>query len=204
MPPEPRRADAGEQQGADPRGVAADLQVAHVAVYLDALAEGAEGVLVDAGERGDDVLVDQPEVLDLLFDLVEALADQVEHIAALVQLPFQGQHRQGVAQRFALQAAGLALQGAGQGFEAVAQVEAVATVDVQGAGRVARQQAAEHAAQRGFADLSGACQLVDQGCGFEDGAEGNQLLSRIAHGRPPKSQASAVSITPPPRQTSPS
>ncbi len=141
--------------------------MAHVAVYLDALAEGAEGVLVDAGERGDDVLVDQAEVLDLLFDLVEALADQVEHVAALVQLPFQGQHRQGVAQRFAL-------------------------------------QAAEHAAQRGFADLPGACQLVDQGCGFEDGAEGNQLLSRIAHGRPPKSQASAVSITPPPRQTSPS
>ena len=44
-----------------------------------------------------------------------------------------------------------------------------------------------------------------KGGGFEDGAEGDQLLAGLVHGRwTPASQGSALSITPPPRQTSPS
>src|SRR5690606_38444489 len=62
LAPEARGADAGEQQGADLGGVAALLQVTHVALYLDALAEGGQGVLVQRAEGGDDVLVGGAEV----------------------------------------------------------------------------------------------------------------------------------------------
>ena len=61
-----RAPNAGEQQGADFRGVAGLLQ-AHVAVYLDALAQGAQGVLV--GSAGsDDIFVNQAEMIGLRLD----------------------------------------------------------------------------------------------------------------------------------------
>ncbi|MCY1184049.1 hypothetical protein D9M73_247120 [compost metagenome] len=147
----------------------------------------------------------QAEVLHLLLDLVQAVANDFQHVAALGQLALQGEQGEGVTQGFALQAGGLAFQGAGQGLVAVAQVDVVAAVDFQGVLRVADQQTAEHAAQRRFADLAGLGDAVHQGGGFEDGAEGDQLLAGLVHGRwTPASQGSALSITPPPRQISPS
>ena len=203
LTPEARRADAGEQQGADFCRVVRLLQEAHVAVHLNALAEGADGVLIQAAARSDDVVMDQAEMLDLLLDLVEATAHHLQHVAALVQLALQADHRQCIAQRLALQGGWIALQRADQGAITVAQIEVVAAVDVQRAFRIAYQQAAEHAAHRGFADLAGAGDLVGQHCCFEYGAEGDQLLLQRTHWAS-SYQASAVSITPPPRHTSPS
>ncbi|MNR01954.1 hypothetical protein D3C85_1177890 [compost metagenome] len=144
-------------------------------------------------------------MFDLGLDLRQALADHVEHFAALGQLPLQAQHRQGVAQGFALQGVGVALQGADQGAVAVAQVQVVTAEHLEGVLGVADQQAAEHAAQARFADLAGLGDTVDQYGSLEHAAQCDQLLlqrihvldSLLRHG-------SATSITPPPRQTSPS
>ena len=56
-----------------------------------------------------------------------------------------------------------------------------------------------------FADLAGLGDLVHQNGGQEYAAQGYQLLLSRVHGRLPLlDQGSATSITPPPRQTSPS
>ncbi|MNE16610.1 hypothetical protein D3C80_1095610 [compost metagenome] len=59
--------------------------------------------------------MNQAEMLGLGLDLRQAVADHIEHVAALGQLTLQAEHRQCIAQRLALQAARVALQGAGQG-----------------------------------------------------------------------------------------
>ncbi len=100
----------------------------------------------------------------------------LQHVVALGQLALEAEHRQGVAQRFALQGAGVALQGADQGAVAFTQVEVVTAIDFQGVLGVANQQAAEHAGQAGLADLAGLGDLVHQHCGEEYPAEGGQLL----------------------------
>ena len=56
-----------------------------------------------------------------------------------------------------------------------------------------------------FADLAGFGDFVHQYCSEEHTAQGYQLLLSRVHGRLPLlDQGSATSITPPPRQTSPS
>ncbi len=47
----------------------------HVTVHLDALAQGAQGILVQRAARGDHVFVGRAEVFDLGLDLRQALAD---------------------------------------------------------------------------------------------------------------------------------
>ena len=141
-------------------------------------------------------------MLGLGLDLRQAVADGVEQVAALVQLALQAQHRQGVAQRLALQAAGVALQRADQRAVAVAQVQVVTTEYLQGVLGVTHQQAAQHAADVGLAGLAGAGDAIDQYSGLEHTAQCNQLLLQVAHVR--GLQGSAASITPPPRHTSPS
>ncbi|MNR04568.1 hypothetical protein D3C85_1205430 [compost metagenome] len=136
------------------------LQVAHVAMHLDALAQGAQRVLVQRATGGDHVFVSRAEMFHLGLDLGQTLADDFEHVLALGQLSLKAQHRQGVAQRFALQGVGVALEGADQCAIAFAQIEVVATVDFQGVLGVADQQAAEHAGQARFADLAGLGDLV--------------------------------------------
>ncbi|MNH16906.1 hypothetical protein D3C79_765580 [compost metagenome] len=178
------------------------LQVAHVAVYLDALAQGAQSVLIQGAAGGNDVFMHQAEMVGLGLDLWQSIADHIKHVATLGQLTFKTKHRQCVAQRLALQAARIALQGAGQGAVAVTQVEVVAAEYFQGVLRVAHQQAAQHAAQVGLAGLAGAGDAVHQHCSLEHAAEGDQLLLDRAHQR--ALHGSAVSITPPPRQISPS
>src|SRR3990167_8951019 len=123
----------------------------------------------------------------------------------LPQLAFQCQQRQGIAQRVALQAGRVAFQGTDQGAVAVAQVEVAAAVNIQGAWRVAHQQAANQAGHGGLTHLAGAGQLVDQYGGLEYRAQRDQLLLGRAHCCSSLLlQGSATSITPPPRHTSPS
>src|SRR5690606_15935773 len=114
LAPEPRGADTSEEQRAYFCGVVTLLEMAHVALHLDALTEGADGVLVKPAKGGDHVFVGQPEMVDLLLDLVQTAADDLQHVAALVQLPLQPNHRQCIAQRFTLQAVGIALQSTGK------------------------------------------------------------------------------------------
>ena len=128
-------------------------------------------------------------MLDLGLDLGEAPADEVEQVAALLQLAFQGGHRQGIAQGLALQAVGIALQGAGEGAQALAQGRDMAAVDLQGAARIPHQQAAEQAGQGFFGDLAGACQLVDQHGGLEDAAQGDELFLGAIHAAGASAQA---------------
>ncbi|MNN56685.1 hypothetical protein D3C81_1716320 [compost metagenome] len=146
--------------------------------------------------------MNQAEMLGLGLDLRQAVADGVEQVAALVQLAFQAEHRQRITQRFALQAARVALEGADQGAITVAQVEVVATEHLQGVFGVAHQQAAQHTADIGLAGLPGAGDAIDQHGGLKHPAQGNQLLLQFVHAR--GLHGSAVSITPPPKHTSPS
>ncbi len=158
-----------------------------------------------AAARGDYVVMRRTEVLHLLLDLIQARAHDLQHVIALGQLALQAQQRPGIAQGVALQAGRVALQGADQGAIAVAQVEVVTAIDFQGVLRLAHQQAAEHADQRRFAGLAGLGDFIHQVGRFEDGAEGDQLLLGRAHGCDSAPyQGSVVSITPPPRQISPS
>ncbi len=177
--------------------------MAHVALDLDALTEGAQRVLIESAERGNDILVGDAEVLDLLLNLIQPASDDLQHVVALVQLPLKADHRQGIAQRLALQAAAVALQRADQCAVAVTQVKVVAAIDLQRGLRVARQQTTEHAAERGIRHLAGSGDAVDQRGGFEYRPKRDQLFIQITHGRP-SNQGSALSMTPPPRQTSPS
>ncbi|MNN78330.1 hypothetical protein D3C81_1948760 [compost metagenome] len=97
-------------------------------------------------------------------------------------MALQGEQGEGVAQGLALQAGGLALEGTGEGLVAVAQVDVITAVDVQGVLRIAHQQAAEHAAQRRLADLAGLGDAVHQGGCLEYGAQGDELFAGLVHG----------------------
>jgi len=141
-------------------------------------------------------------MVGLGLDLRQAVADGVEQVAALVQLAFQAEHRQRITQRLALQAVGVALECADQRAVTVAQVAVITAKHLEGVLGVTHQQAAEHAADIGLAGLAGAGDAVDQHGGLEHAAQGNQLLLQVAHAR--GLHGSAVSITPPPRHTSPS
>lgn len=93
LAPEARRADTGEQQGADLRGVVGLLQMTHVTVYLNALAQGAQGVLIQGATGGYDVLVREAEMIGLGLDLWQAVADDFKHVATFSQLALKAQHR---------------------------------------------------------------------------------------------------------------
>ena len=55
--------------------------------------------LYQAAERGDHILVGQSEMVDLLLNLVQATADDLQHVAAFIQLPLQADHRQRIKKR---------------------------------------------------------------------------------------------------------
>src|SRR3990167_3481199 len=205
LAPQARRTNTCEQQRTNLRRIVGLLHVAHVALHLNALAEGADGVLIQAGAVGYHVFMGRAEMLDLLLYLIKAAAHDLQHVTTLIQLALQGQQRQGITQRITLQAGWIALQGADQRTVAVAQVEVIAAVDVQGVFRVAHQQAVDHAGYGRLADPAGACQFVNQYRRFEYCTEGDQLLADWIHAVCSRAvQGSAVSITPPPRQISPS
>ncbi|MNF84225.1 hypothetical protein D3C84_665760 [compost metagenome] len=181
------------------------LQVAHVAVHLDALAQGAQGVLIQRAAGGDHVFVGRAEVFDLGLNLRQAFADHVEHVAAFGQLTLKAEHGQGITQWLALQGTWVAFEGADQRAVAFAQVDVVATIDFQRVLGVADQQAAEHAAQAGFVGLAGLGDPVHQHRGEKHAAQCRQLLlNRVHRAWPLLVHGSATSITPPPRQISPS
>jgi hypothetical protein len=96
----------------------------------------AQGVLIQCATGRHDVFVGQTEVLDLGLDLRQAFADQFQHVVALGQLALQVEHRQGVAQRLALQRAGVAFKGADEGPVTFAQVDVVAAKHFQRVFRV--------------------------------------------------------------------
>ncbi|MNS98302.1 hypothetical protein D3C72_1326660 [compost metagenome] len=157
------------------------LQVAHVAVHLNALAQCAQGVLIQRAAGGDHVFVGRAEVFDLGLDLRQALADHVQHVATLGQLTLKTEHGQRIAQRFALQGARVAFESADQGAIAFAQIDVVATIDFHSVLGVADQQAAEHAGQAGFVGLAGLGNLVHQHGGEEYAAQRGQLLLSGGH-----------------------
>ncbi len=141
--------------------------MAHVALDLNALAKGAQCVLVQTAKRGDYVLVGQPKVIGLLLYLVQAASDHLQQVTAFIQLLFQADHRQRIAQRLALQAAGVSLQCADKGAIALAEIQVISAIDLQSRFVLSHQHAAQQVRQGCVRHLTGSGYSIDQCCSFE-------------------------------------
>ena len=101
-------ANGAKQQAADTRGDVSLLQVIRVTVYLNAVAEGANSVLIDLCQIGDNVVMVGTKYVRLLPSLGNTIANFIENFRRLLQFLRQIDHAYHIAQhvgvlRFALQ-----------------------------------------------------------------------------------------------------
>ncbi|MNH05649.1 hypothetical protein D3C79_649920 [compost metagenome] len=185
------------------------LQEQRGARHLDARPYGADEIAVDARHVGQDLLVEQIEMLLLAADLSDPLPQHVEDVLALGQLALQRDQAHHVAGQLGVLLAAVGAQLLHQGAVTVADGE-VAAEHFQRLLGIGHQHALQALAQGGLVTVAVTGHFLHQIGRLADAGESHSsVLEFVAHVcclllRIQTGWLKRCSMMPPPRQTSPS